>query len=83
MLELRGREIRTTEMRDGVPIVLKSGQQLQIGCDNPREPSDNKKLMCNYKDLPRAVKLNDIISIDDGKIICLVTDCDIVTSSAY
>ena len=26
--------------------------------------------------MPRAVKPNDIVYIDDGKIICLVTDCD-------
>jgi pyruvate kinase len=33
-------------------------------------------IYCNYRELPRIVKPNDILYIDDGKIICLVTECD-------
>lgn len=44
-------------------------------------PSDSKRLQCNYRDLPKIVKPNDILHIDDGKIVCLVTDCDSVSHS--
>jgi len=39
-------------------------------------PSDEKRLQCNYRDLPKLVKPNDILHVDDGKIVLLVTDID-------
>ena len=79
LMEVRGREIRTTQVNDEGGVVLRSGQELTIGCDNAIIPSDNKRIQCNYRDLPKLVKPNDIIYIDDGKIVCLVTDCEPVT----
>lgn len=74
MLEVRGREIRTSEVENKEGILLKPGQQMVIDCVSPNNMSTNKEIFCNYQDLPRAVRPNDIIYIDDGKIICLVTD---------
>ncbi len=62
-------------------IQLKSGQQLFIACDNTLVPSDGNSLQCTYRDLPKIVKPNDIIYIDDGKIVCLITDCEHVSIS--
>ena len=41
--------------------------------------SNSEKIYCNYRELPKVVKPNDIIYIDDGKIVLLVTDCDPVS----
>jgi pyruvate kinase len=47
-----------------------------IATDNPFLKSTSTKLQCAYKDLPRLVKPNDVLYLDDGKIVCLVTECE-------
>lgn len=88
MLEVRGREIRTSpvdEQSKGFEvhpvtsrggIMLKSGQQLFVACDSYLHKSNSQKIYCNYKELPKLVKPNDVLYIDDGKIVCLVTDVE-------
>jgi pyruvate kinase len=76
MMELRGREIRLSDVQENEGAALKSGQKLYVGCDNPLLPSNNKQINCNWKDLPKHVRHNDVLYIDDGKIILLVTDSD-------
>ena len=58
---------------------MRSGQQLYISCENSFLKSNPEKIYCNYRELPKVVKPNDIIYIDDGKIVLLVTDCDPVS----
>lgn len=43
-------------------------------------PSNDKIIQCNSKELPRLVKPNDLIYVDDGKIILLVSDCEMVSN---
>lgn len=87
MLEIRGREMRTTEvdsrvLQTGAPgIQLKANASVYINCDNPAQPSDAGVIHCNYKDLPRLVKPNDIIYLDDGKITLLVNECERVITN--
>ena len=76
MLELRGREVRTSDTEDPKGAYLRPGQELFIDCHSHMKLSNSETVYCNYKELPRVVKPNDIIYIDDGKIICLVTECD-------
>lgn len=77
MMELRGREIRTSEVLDNQKgIHLKSGSQVYINCDNFMMASNEKTIQCNWKDLPKAVRPNDILYFDDGQIVMLVTDCE-------
>jgi pyruvate kinase len=40
--------------------------------------SDGRTINLNSKEVPRLVKPNDVLYLDDGKIILLVQDCDIV-----
>lgn len=61
--------------------MLRSGQQLFIACDNTFLKSNGQRLQCNYRELPKIVKPNDVLYIDDGKIVCLVTDCEHVSSN--
>jgi pyruvate kinase len=84
---VRGREIRTSDIDEGSNhfvvteqgqsgILLKSGHQVFLGCENSFLKSSHEKIYCNYRDLPKIIKPNDIIYIDDGKIVLLVTDCE-------
>lgn len=96
MLEVRGREIRTNEIDENCQayvapseenkfrggVYLRPGQQLQIATDDPvGQRSNNQKVQCYCKELPRLVRPNDVIYIDDGKIVCLVTECEQVRKS--
>jgi pyruvate kinase len=56
---------------------LKTNQVITLGCNNPDGYSDGVRINLTSKDVPRLVKPNDIIYVDDGKIILLVLDCDI------
>jgi pyruvate kinase len=83
LLELRGREIRTSDVNENETVVLRPGQQLYIACDNPLGLSDSETIYCNFAGLPNVVRPNDIIYIDDGKIVCLVTECEEVSGLFY
>ena len=85
MMQLRGREVRTTDVEtredkksgEKVDYVdLKAGRQVFLGCDNPMIPSTEQRIYCNWRDLGKNVRQNDLLYIDDGQIILLVTDYD-------
>jgi pyruvate kinase len=82
MVEIRGREIRTTAVDERVlatgatGIHLKANASVYINCENPTLPSDAAVIHVSYKELPRLVKPNDLIYLDDGKIILLVNECE-------
>ena len=85
MVEVRGREIRTSQVdsrllkgkgSDPNGVFIKVGTKVYLACDTPSIESDQEKFNVSYRDLPRLVKPNDIIYVDDGKIVLLVTECD-------
>lgn len=39
-------------------------------------PSDAIAIVCNSREVPRLVKPNDLIYVDDGKIVLLVLECE-------
>ena len=84
MVEVRGREVRTTAVDQrvinsgNVGIGLKVNQIVYLGCNNPMATSDGRTINLNSREVPRLVKPNDVLYLDDGKIILLVQDCDIV-----
>lgn len=80
MIEIRGREIRTSEIDQEVTkgaagIVLKMGQTVELRVDSPTCYTTDMKIHVNYRELPRLVKPNDLLYIDDGKLVFLVIDC--------
>ena len=84
MVELRGREIRTSDvdpkvLASGCPgIKLTTNQKVFLAVATPDMPSDAVRInISNCRDLPRLVKPNDLIYVDDGKIILLVNECDL------
>jgi pyruvate kinase len=80
--DLQGPKIRVNEMEHNV--VIDRGQELVI---TTRELLGNREIVStSYKNLPKDVKVGDMILIDDGKIELKVTevrDVDVVTEVIY
>jgi pyruvate kinase len=80
--DLQGPKIRVNDMAPGVEIVR--GQELII---TTKELLGNDKIAStSYKELPRDVKVGDMILIDDGKIelkVKKVHDTEVVTEVIY
>lgn len=55
---------------------MKINAQIYLSCDTYDQPSDAIAINVNCKELPRLVKPNDLIYLDDGKIILLVLECE-------
>lgn len=60
-------------------IGLRVNQMINLGCENPMAPSDGITVNLNSREVPRLVKPNDVLYLDDGKIILLVQDCEMVS----
>jgi pyruvate kinase len=57
---------------------LTPGAKVLLAVDTPDQASDAVRInVVNCRDLPRLVKPNDILYLDDGKIILLVNECDL------
>lgn len=54
---------------------------MRIACNNFLAPTTEKQIQCNFRDLPRAVRPNDILYIDEGTIVMLVTETDEVRNN--
>jgi len=69
--DLQGPKIRVGEVENG-EVFLEEGAQLTITVDPL--VGTKEKVSTTYQPLPRDVKVDDIILIDDGKIEVIVTD---------
>lgn len=82
LMDLQGPKIRVNKMEDNVELI--QGQELVI---TTRELLGNNEIVStSYKDLPKDVKPDERILIDDGKIelkVLEVRDIDIVTKVIY
>jgi pyruvate kinase len=80
--DLQGPKIRVNDVMDHVTLV--AGQEFVI---TTRELVGNNEIAStSYKELPRDVKVGDMILIDDGKIeltVKEVRDIDVVTTVKY
>lgn len=80
MLDTKGPEIRTGVNKDGKPIKLVKGQNLDLLTDYTIE-GDNTRIACSYKSLPESVQVGGTIYIADGSLTCEVTEILEVSSS--
>jgi len=80
--DLQGPKIRVNEVTEGTELV--SGQELII---TTRELKGNHEIVStSYQQLPRDVKVGDMILIDDGKIeleVLEVRGIDVITKVKY
>ena len=75
MLELRGREIRIGKAIDG-EVEVKSNSLITLDCQSPGigGVSDTKTFYANCDIIQRYLKPNDVVYIDDGKVIGVVLE---------
>jgi len=78
MLETKGPEIRTGNLKDGKDVEIEAGQQLEIFTDTAME-GGYTHITCNYKGLPQTVSIGSTICIGEtDPIVCEVTEvCDV------
>jgi pyruvate kinase len=75
MLEVRGREIRLSEVSDeNGELHIKPGAVLNVNCVNPNAISDDSTLYTNCDAIQRYLKPNDVVYIDDGKVVAVVLE---------
>lgn len=73
MLDTKGPEIRTGNLKDNKPVNLKKGQDLILTTANyDTFLGDETTIGCSYTALPKSVKVGSDILIADGTITCTV-----------
>jgi len=73
-LDTKGPEIRTGMVKSGGEIKLDQGAKLTVTTDCAyKDKCDEKLLYIDYTNLPKSVKVNDFIYIDDGLLMLKVT----------
>lgn len=70
LLDTKGPEIRTRNLKDGKEVTLMAGQEFIITTDDI--VGDNTKVSVTYENFVQDLKLGDIILIDDGLIEMVV-----------
>jgi len=73
MLDTKGPEIKTCALRENKPVSLTKGQEFIITIDAQIE-GDNTRVACTYKQLCETVIVGSSIYIDDGGLVCEVTE---------
>lgn len=71
MIDLDGPRVRVNEI-DGGEALLEEGDKIRIYTDNVT--GDRTKFSVNYTGFASDVKVNDLIKVDDGKIVLKVID---------
>ena len=64
--DLSGPKIRTGKLRNGQPLVLQSGEALEIAVGS--DLGEAGRVSTTYADLPKAVRPGDTLLLDDGRI---------------
>ncbi len=66
--DLQGPKIRITKFKDGV-IHLQEGEIFELDVEMDDNEGTQKRVGVTYKELPKDVKLGDILILDDGNIV--------------
>lgn len=66
--DLQGPKIRIARFANG-PIHLAVGDKFVLDADLPTEAGNQQQVGIDYKELPRDVKPNDLLLLDDGRVV--------------
>ena len=81
LLDTKGPEIRTGQLKEAKPVELKEGSIMEIVTDTAIE-GDAHRIACTYKSLTQTVEIGSTIYIDGGAITLEVTEVlDVSTQS--
>lgn len=73
MLELRGREIRISKIAEG-QMRIRSGSIVEMIGGAYDQPSTSSCLRISNDAIQRYLKPNDVVYIDDGKVVGIVIE---------
>ena len=68
LADLQGPKIRIARFKDNRKIQLELGQDFDLDIAFPADEGDETQVGCCYEDLPRDVKANDTLLLNDGLI---------------
>lgn len=71
LADLQGPKIRVSRFKNK-KVILQTGQTFILDADLDKDAGNEQQVGLDYKDLPKDVKKNDILLLDDGKIILQV-----------
>ena len=75
MCEVRGREIRLTDINQkGGELLVQSSTNIILNCTNAPSFSNSETLYCNSDVIQRYLKPNDVVNIDDGRVVAIVKE---------
>lgn len=73
MVDVRGREIRMSKFKEGT-LRVRSGNNFSLFGGEFHNWSDAKNLRVNSDNIQRSLKQNDVVYIDDGMAVGIVTE---------
>ncbi len=83
--DLQGPKIRIEHFKNG-KVELKEGSSFKINTELASDAGDETQVGVSYKELARDVKADDVILVDDGKIVLQIKsvdkhiiDCEVIT----
>ena len=75
MVECRGREVRISQLAEGVETIrIRSGSVVEMYGEDFDLPSDAQTFRINCNTIQRYLKPNDVIYFDDGKVVGIVIE---------
>lgn len=75
MADLQGPKIRVAKFKQG-KVMLKEGAEFVLDAAWPSDAGDETVVGIDYKELPDDVKSNDVLLLDDGRIVLVVKQVD-------
>lgn len=73
LADLQGPKIRITKFKDG-KVQISEGDTFVLDVELDENSGDNQRVGVTYKNLPKDVKLGDVLIVDDGAIVLEVTE---------
>lgn len=75
MVEVRGREIRMSHVDEKVgTLKIRTGSVVTVTCGEFWKASEANNIKINNETIQRYLKNNDVVYIDDGKVVGIVID---------
>ena len=71
LADLQGPKIRLTRFKDG-KVTLKEGDEFKLNVELGEDDGTEEQVGVTYKDLPKDVKLDDVLMLDDGNVVLRV-----------
>ncbi len=73
LADLQGPKIRIAKFKDG-PVFLNKGDRFVLNAELDAEQGTLERVGVTYRNLPKDVKLGDVLIVDDGNIVLRVTE---------